>query len=164
MPRFGTLGQLLRVPPCVPKYSRVRGVWGGPQICFWSGILIFLWVRSPWKNSETYENPFCGHLRFCLQPKGSAHTPLEPKTLLYLCTPVQLRFWHQFGFNLLTNHRRALSYLLCSDWFIRWLKVQAGYILVHVDCSLLTMVYSLDKGCGKREGRGRFRNGNICRS
>ena len=29
-----------------------------------------------------------------------------------------------------TNHRRALSYLLCSDWSNRLLTVHAGYIPV----------------------------------
>ena len=55
MQSFGTLGQFLKLPPCSPKYSIVRGV---PPILFLIGILIFLWVRSLCKNLEPYNNPF----------------------------------------------------------------------------------------------------------
>ena len=34
---------------------------------------------------------------------------------------------------ILTNHRRALSYLLCSDWFIRWLKKDWEFIMIMKD-------------------------------
>ena len=39
-------------PFCAPKYSIVRGIEGGPWISFLIGIVIFLWVRSPYKISE----------------------------------------------------------------------------------------------------------------
>ena len=46
-----TIGQLLKIPLCLPKYNIV-GVEGGFSNDFFCGILILLWARNPCKMSE----------------------------------------------------------------------------------------------------------------
>ena len=45
---FGTLGQLLKIPPCPLKTCIVQGVWGSPNNLFGSNLKNLL-VRSPCK-------------------------------------------------------------------------------------------------------------------
>ena len=55
---FGTLGQLLKIPPFSAQKSHSAGGGGGPQIFWGVGILIFLLLRSPCKIAKPYDNPF----------------------------------------------------------------------------------------------------------
>ena len=53
-PKFGTLGQLLKIPPFS---NHSAGERGGPNIFFGGvGMLLFLWIRSPCNISESYDN------------------------------------------------------------------------------------------------------------
>ena len=58
MPSFGSLGQLLKLPPFSAKKCHSAGGKGGPRIFFLIGILIFMLLRSPCKNLKPYDNPF----------------------------------------------------------------------------------------------------------
>ena len=49
---------------------------------------------------------------------------------------------------ILTNHRRALSYVLRSDWSIRWLEKKRKE-KKEMNCHLLIMSRRTDKGCDK---------------
>jgi hypothetical protein len=55
---FGTLGQLLKIPPLTPQiYDSAGSRWGSLN-SFLVGILQFLLVRSPCKISEPYGKNF----------------------------------------------------------------------------------------------------------
>ena len=51
--KFGTLGQLLKIPPFS---NHSAGERGGPNIFWGVGMLLFLWIRSPCNISESYDN------------------------------------------------------------------------------------------------------------
>merc|ERR1712074_102153 len=43
---------------CPVKIAIFRGLGGGPRNLIFSGILLFLLLRNPWKNLKSYDNPF----------------------------------------------------------------------------------------------------------
>ena len=93
---FGTLGQLLNLPPLSPQICGSAGGRGGPRLFWLIGILIFLLLMSPCKNLKAYDNPFwsfeqrheerkkkINYLKywppsFPPAAQGSAHTLLGP--------------------------------------------------------------------------------------
>jgi hypothetical protein len=53
MPSFGTLGQILKVPPCAPKYSIVQGVGGVPDFFLYWNHFFELGTHEKFRNPTT---------------------------------------------------------------------------------------------------------------
>jgi hypothetical protein len=75
--RFGTIGQLLKIPTLSAQKCHSAGGRRGPWILYGVGILVFLWVRSPCKISEPYDNfwkyPPCPPKNVIVRGVGGVH-------------------------------------------------------------------------------------------
>ena len=77
MPSFGTPGQLFKISPLSAQICHSLGAHAKFRNPTTTPSVRISNEPGEKKERETNAN-YSGHLRFCLQPKGSARTPLGP--------------------------------------------------------------------------------------
>ena len=144
MQHFGTLWQFSNLPLFSRKIYHSEGGRGGPQLFFLTGILIFILLRSPCKNSKPYDKPF-----WDFSNRGKSVISESEECLFLGGSILQPISRLEYG---LSQGKGGMQILNCEKKWARELLLNFVFVLVGVKLDFLAGVWDLYKQIRGRVG------------